>query len=328
MNNSFVIIAPEQVQPWVFSTNGSVKVTAYGLGGGDCITFRKVEETVANSSYSKHGCHVSEPTDAEIALATEYRVGTCPPSLNSARNTLYIKDAGKYLPVIRGQESVGGLTVKVEPVSLRDFTAMELGIEPCGCPCVDTSWEWTGDERINGDVVERKFQSNCGNFKWENARSVVWMPTGEERCIDHIVNIKEVNEFGKFRWTTTDKSCGYSPSLTINDDVVGYIFDPNEPIDPAASVALTDCDGNVLGYAYPQADTGRTVKIEDCDGNVIAYAVNQSSTAPVAVNNPEGCCCNNAGNSGSMGGHGTSDSMGQMQLLSIGGKFVGLVGQV
>lgn len=280
MNEALTVVGPKLPAPLVFTTAGAVKVTAYGLMPGDCISFRSVEETAEQARFRSAACSVSMPSDNEIALAVDYLVGDCKPTLHAGRNTIYINRPGKYLTVVDGLASDGGLLVKVEPVWERDFSAMELGIAPCGCPCVPTTWTWTGGERVNGERVEREYRSNCDTTEWRDDRALEWVETGKTRCVNHVEEAQEQSEFGKLRWTATGKSCGYSPSVPISDGCeVGYMFHPDEERDPAASVAVSDCDGRVLGYVYPTAATGRTVEVGHCAGVIVGYAVNRSETA-------------------------------------------------
>ena len=58
------------------------------------------------------------------------------------------------------------------------------------------------------------------------------------------------------------------------------MFHPDEERDPAATVAVEDCEGIVWGYIYPTAANGRTLPIGACGEPPICYATNQSSTAP------------------------------------------------
>ena len=65
---------------------------------------------------------------------------------------------------------------------------------------------------------------------------------------------------------------------------MGYLFHPNETRDPDATVAITDCDGKLWGYAYPTAGDGHTLPIIECGKDTpTGYAVNNSATAPQQV---------------------------------------------
>lgn len=319
------IVVPNQPDIKVFYASSATKVTAFGLIGDDCITFKLVRETADSPKFSRNGCFASVPTENEIKYATDYMVGTCKPTMFAGRNTIILPRGGSYLPIINGSDSDGGLTIQVELVDGDIFTNAEIGIEPCGCPCKDTTWTWTGgvrctldkinvereeesncgntrwvidheaiwtetgNTRCNGSNVEAMYTSECGGVEWRVVGSVAWVATGETRCENHVIENKEVNDCGNTRWITTTEVCGYSPSVPFVIEVfdgccggkqVGYMYHPDETRDPAATVAVEDCDGIVWGYIYPTAATGRTLPVGACDESPIGYAFNQSSTAP------------------------------------------------
>lgn len=156
-------------------------------------------------------------------------------------------------------------------------------------PCVDTTWVWTGEEKCDGAFIVREMKSNCGNTRWDIVGDVIWTDTGETRCNAHVTELEQVNQCGTTRWNPTGEKCGYNPSVPIVESCdgcseVGYLFHPNEDIDPEATVLIASCTGD-SGYAYPTAGTGHTVKIQGCGGDV-AYAANKSSSAPAL----KGCC--------------------------------------
>lgn len=280
------IIQPNQPDVLVFENGGgAVKITAFGLVGNDCLKFKRVVQDSERPNFEKQGCAVYTPTPAEIALAAPYQVGDCEPTIHAKRNTIFITEMGRFLPVLLGVQSQGSLMVQVESVPARDFSAAELGIEPCGCPCIDETWEWTGDERCNDDNVEREYISNCGKKKWETHRAVQWWETGVTRCREYRLEHQEQSECGKIRWVRTETVCGVSPSipLPITDDCcntfIGYVFHPDEPRDPAATAELIDCDTRIAAYAYPTAGAGHTLAIRDCEGVLRGYAANHSSNA-------------------------------------------------
>lgn len=294
MMSAKFIIQPNQPDVLVFeNAGGAVKVTAFGLVGNDCLKFKRVVQSSQRPNFDKSGCTVHTPTADEIALSAPYQVGDCEPTIHAKRNTIFITEYGRFLPVLVGVESVGSLAVQVESVALQDFSNEQLGVSPCGCPCVETSSEWTGAERCNDDVVEREYLSNCGVRQWQPYRAVEWWETGVTRCQDFRLEKQEQSECGKTRWQRTDTVCGVSPSvpIVIEDDCcnrfTGYLFSPDEPRDPAATAEIIDCDTRILGYGYPTAGAGHTLPIQDCDGVIHAYAANQSNTAPTSA--PCGC---------------------------------------
>ncbi|WP_439234939.1 hypothetical protein [Lonepinella koalarum] len=258
--NVLTVISPDMVDTQGFSVQGAVRVTAYGLTNENIITFQRVHYCSSQPRFERNGCALISPTKGELSSAIEYQIGTCVPSLTPDRNTIIIPYAGNYMPVVHGSQA--DLVVEVEAVSGREFSDVELGIEPCGF-CLDKTWETTGAERCNQHFVEVEEISNCGNV----------------------------------RWTRTDKRCGYSASVPIvidlelgcgdgchnGDRQIGYLFHPNETRDPDATVPIIDCQGNIHGYAYPNADDGHTVPVAECENGVIGYAVNHSATAPELI---------------------------------------------
>lgn len=282
------IIQPNQPDFLAFENyRGAVKVTAYGLIGKDILKFKRIIQESGQPNFNKDGCHVHTPAPSEIALSADYQIGECEPTIHTQRNTIFIAETGRFLPVLVGNESLGSLVVQVESVSMREFSAAELGVLPCNKKaCVSDVWAWTGTERCNDDVVEREFINECGEKKWEAARNVAWWETGITRCRDFRVENQEQSECGKIRWARTDEFCGALPSvpLTISDDCCNhftvYLFHPDEPRDPAATVAITDCDTQIVGYAYPNAGLGHTAAIKDCEGIIYGYAANRGNAPP------------------------------------------------
>lgn len=291
------VIQPNQPHSLVFHNGkNAIKVTAYGLVGNDCLTFRLVQQTAERNRFEGRECVTYLPTPEQISQATNYRVGDCEPTLHAKRNIIYIVDRGSYLPVLHGSESAGSLIVEVEPVNMGEFSKAQLGIDPCGCLCVETNWTFTGNERIDlrddVEIVLRELVSNCGNKKWSEYRLVKWWETGITRCKNNKIQIQEQSERGVIRWQETEEVCGVSPSVPIIIDdcgcaYIGYLFHANEPRDPLATVAISDCD-QIVGYAYERAGQGRTLAIKDCNGKIYGYAANRSNTAPEFK--PNGVC--------------------------------------
>ena len=150
-------------------------------------------------------------------------------------------------------------------------------------------WSDTGLTRCTATKVQKQQENQCKQVRWVDAESLAWVETGQKKCENHLIVVEEVNNCGTKRWTTTTEVCGYSPSVPFVIEVfdgccggnqVGYMYHPDEDKDPAATVAVTDCDGVVWGYIYPTATTGRTLPVGACDEQPIGYAVNQSTTAP------------------------------------------------
>lgn len=289
------VISPDRPEPLAFeNSGGAVRVTVFGLAGNDYIYFKRIIEDSEQHKFELNGCKVYSPLPSEIALSVNYQVGDCEPVLYAGRNTIYIAERGRFLPVVVGGESLGSIALQVEAIDLRTFTLAELGVEPCGLPCdkENATWEWTGNERCNGNVIEREYQSSCGDTRWQKEAEVAWYETGVTRCLNNRIEVQEKSDCGKYRWTQTEEACGISPSvpMLIGDgceQYIGYLFHPSEPRDVGATVGIKDCDGNLVGYAFENAAAGHTLAIEDCDGNVVGYASNRSDTAPAL----HAACC-------------------------------------
>lgn len=256
--NVLTIVSPTTTDVRGFSVGSkAVLVTAYGLTDEDTITFKRVNYCSSQANYKSEGCCLIQPTPAEISSAVAYQLGDCSPMLSPNRHSLVIRYSGNYIPVVNNANSPD-LTVTVEPINGTEFSDRELGIEPCGF-CLDKTWQTTGAERCNQHFVEVEEISNCGNV----------------------------------RWRKTTERCGYHASVPLPitpDDAnacgstfMGYLFHPNETRDPDANVEISDCEGNLWGYAYPNAGDGHTLPIQTCDGSIVGYAVNQSATAPQQV---------------------------------------------
>ncbi|MDH2997192.1 hypothetical protein A1D22_05840 [Pasteurellaceae bacterium LFhippo2] len=255
--NMTQIVSPNTTDVKGFSVSTAVRVTAFGLTGKDIITFKRVDYCSPNPNFKRNGCEFFKPTEAQVSSAVDYQIGECAPSLTPNRNTIIIPYAGNYIPMVDGIDT-SDLTVEVEPIDGNCFDDKEKGIAPCGF-CIDEVWETTGAERCNQHFVEQEEVSNCDNV----------------------------------RWVRTEKRCGYYASVPLpitldegdccGSQFMGYLFHPSETKDPDATVAITDCEGNIVGYAYPQAGDGHTLPIEECDGTIVGYAVNNSATAPQQV---------------------------------------------
>jgi hypothetical protein len=77
----------------------------------------------------------------------------------------------------------------------------------------------------------------------------------------------------------------YCPSFRMDmcgcGTEIGYAYRTGDAIDPAATVQILDCEGGIVGYAYPTAGVGHTVAYED-EGVVVGYLQNRSECAPEA----------------------------------------------
>lgn len=67
---------------------------------------------------------------------------------------------------------------------------------------------------------------------------------------------------------------------------MAWMYSPYDERDPEATVEVSNCDGNVIGYIYPEAGTGHTVPVKACTANgveVIGFAANNSNAAAQMV---------------------------------------------
>lgn len=144
--------------------------------------------------------------------------------------------------------------------------------------CEDNHWEPTGEVRCNPDGVTTSVQetNRCGHLRWVNGVPQQWDETGQTRCEGNLVQRQEVNQCGNLRWVNTAEHCGYHATMRLPCE--GYAFLPGaQP--PDATVALEDCDGNVIAYVYAAPRQGATTPVaEGCEGScdtgtVIGYAV-------------------------------------------------------
>lgn len=156
----------------------------------------------------------------------------------------------------------------------------------CGTKWVDVSaqtWTDTGVVRCTTTNVEKEQKNECGTTRWVTDRPQVWTETGESRCKNFRVEVQETNDCGATRWTATTTVCGYCPSLRVScDSNSGYGYHVNDPKDPAATVEMAPCTGDTSVdsvWIYPSSGPGHTIKVTDCDGNLIGYAANRSDCA-------------------------------------------------
>lgn len=175
-------------------------------------------------------------------------------------------------------------------------------VNDCGdlrwVPSTGQEWHDTGDRRYNPEtgMIEKKQQNQYGRVRWVDDVEALWIDTGLERCFEHKVERKQRNQLGVPRWFTTEKTCGYYYEATIEMPCDSFIYGPNDNRDPEATVELLDCDGEVIGYAYPTPREGAGVPIEagcaltgealyTCEGcdfgqtEILGYAVNAGDRA-------------------------------------------------
>lgn len=93
--------------------------------------------------------------------------------------------------------------------------------------------------------------------------------------------------------TPSPTHCASLSLTSATGRVVGYAFQPGDVVDPAATVPLTSCGGETLGYLYPTSGSGHTLPMTNCLGGVIGYAAN-TNCAGQGVDeggNPPGTYC-------------------------------------
>lgn len=164
---------------------------------------------------------------------------------------------------------------------------------------VTQAWVETGlvkcltsdDETYSKEVQE---VNQCGNLRWvEDPTPLDWMDTGLTRCVGRSEEKQQSTICGDLRWITDGESYEWDPSLSLPDG--GLAFDPLvDDVDPAASVALEDCDGNVIAYIYPVLHPEfYNIPVYTCDNDLLGYAVSASALhcgpTPTAVAVTEVC---------------------------------------
>ena len=170
-------------------------------------------------------------------------------------------------------------------------------IDPCGnikWEITQFLWQPTSDYTCKDldetsakySIVRRYVNENDASL-WIKDEEKPWMDTGNVRCQDNLVYKQQITTCGDVRWFQTDETCGYLATYRL--DSGGLAYRPGQQ-DPEATVALEDCDGNVIAYIYPEpregAKTPVTTGCTTCaeGGEVLGYAVD--STAPV-INMPK-----------------------------------------
>lgn len=103
-----------------------------------------------------------------------------------------------------------------------------------------TQLVWVIDTNTR-DVTDRMRGCSCEEGEWG--------VTGHVRCTDHVEEQQEVNSCGQYRWVQTGRPCEYLATLPL--PCGGSAFRPTDPRDPAATVEVMGCDGELLGYLYP-----------------------------------------------------------------------------
>lgn len=139
------------------------------------------------------------------------------------------------------------------------------------------TWVDTGVTRCNLATNSQSHQevNECGNLRWVSDGQIVWTPTGDTRCRNSRVQNEQTNACGGIRWVTTTEACSgdddqdsFIASYPI-PGTCGWAYRPGDPIDPAATVQLENCDGAGLAlWIYPTPNTYplATIPVYDCMG--------------------------------------------------------------
>lgn len=80
---------------------------------------------------------------------------------------------------------------------------------------------------------------------------------------------------------------------------MAWMYSPFDDRDSAATVKVTDCDGNIKGYIYPSAGPGHTIPVYVCTENgtsIYGFAINNSSAASQMVTYQSGSECSSSQN--------------------------------
>lgn len=184
---------------------------------------------------------------------------------------------------------------------LPDGTVQKQQVDQCGdikwvtIPENEIVWTPTAnvkcvideDDTSDDYLVEREYANQYGQRKWEVESTRPWMNTDYSVCIDHKVNVQQITICGDTRWKVTKEACGYLATFPLPGG--GLAFRPGME-DPAATVEMQDCDGNVIAYLYPEARENASLEVSvNCanGGTLIGYAVNGGEAA--------GCSCSTCG---------------------------------
>lgn len=154
---------------------------------------------------------------------------------------------------------------------------------------VQAEWAYTGDKEckvIEEDFkyqIRKKYVNQVGQVDWRvESTKYDMQPTGIESCVDGYINVQLTTPCGDIAWKKTDKQCVPEPDYfaTVPLPGGGKMYRDGQQ-DPDASVALTDCDGTVLGYIYPEPRAGATTEVfAGCgeDAVLLGYAVDGEGT--------------------------------------------------
>lgn len=280
-----------------FYLDDQVTIYATGLIEGDEIRFELIRLAGGDPAASV-GCNFSELVAAGIEGIQDLNCSHCEVGNETklvrltAKNPFIVLDFPKesllravYVPEHPTENSLGTMRVwaTVNRFETKDLTDAMRGCEPTCCeewPLEDwlPSEEWRCN--LETDMEERKYYGHChGYYEWREEQPIRWEETGLTRCNyeTHEVEVQEVNRCGNLRWVPHEKeTCGWFPSYPIPGS--GMAFAPEDDIDPEATVALEDCDGNTLAYVYPEANKKATMLVSDCDGNRIGFSTATKDT--------------------------------------------------
>lgn len=147
----------------------------------------------------------------------------------------------------------------------------------------ELKWTETGAAKCTENGYEVQESNQCGLLRWVVKSPIEWTPTGEQRCANNLIEVQEINQCGFTRWRLTDTACDYDASYPLPG--YGFMYQPGDAVDPEATVEMNECNGTVMGWLYPTPRVGATVAVRNCQGEILGYARNRSETAPTC--NPD-----------------------------------------
>ncbi|KMQ97342.1 glycosyl hydrolase 108 [Lasius niger] len=304
----------------IFTIDKQVTISAMGMGADDNITFERVEiDSAAMPRIC--GCCIIDSKAVSIIGAQPLVCGACDtgdadyapqPVTLSRLNPVIVLDhpqRAALRAVYHGELSTGEVFVTAKETSTNTWSLSpsELGCTP------HSKWTPTGEYRCTEDTYYEKEVNDCADFRWTDIGPITWTDTGTTRCVNHVVQSQRVNQCGTSQWFDTDTSCGYVPTLDLGCGALAYR--PTDDRDPAATVELTNCEGDVIGYIYPEPikelNMAAFITCSDIGSALIQWIDNASDEDKAKLCEVLDCGIHTVEDSGLTGNGSSKDPLGQ-----------------